>query len=786
MRSSFRQGILRHGKTPEQAFFLQVNGQYVDLISTSSQTIVGFADDTKDYLFTESFTVLQAWGPFTIAQDYWLYWELNKATGVRTFGSTTLLPIVSPTEPVSPVAGQMWFDTSTGSFTSMKMNVYNGASWRNVLRVLVCKMSPASQFLSPIDNSSIETNFIGSQIGAVGNVTINIGALAYDAVGLPIINQSGKFFTTEDSFTSGVPSGASLKINDIILRGQTTANIAEYQVVEFSNYNKFSLASPFNHLDKIYGLVEEDVIIDDFANVVLAGIITNEAWDFSDTINNPSMSGIINSPIYVSTTGELTTDISQTIATQVAIGAVLAKQTILFQPGLFGTIGAGLESAHSDLAGLLDDDHPQYYNQLRGDIRYYTQGTVDTLLNSKVDIAGDTMTGVLVLDADPANPLEAATKQYVDAIPILSAGTNINFVGTVINVKDVAGGGTVDALTWNSQTITIVGSPVPADGDVLTYNSGTWENQTPTGSGLPTSTQQCNILIADGAGGWTELPILELPHPYDISSSSLGTTPDNSTIYKFVSTQKFKLFDYGHKAHFTDGGVPSSVTANTTFTLFINGTQKGIIGLFAGGNTLSSFDIGDGGPNGNTNYSGSLIDVVPGDVITIISPVTADVNMTDVSISLRGFIEPAAADPDLTPSCSIGISFDKDSSIDEFYNKSFDTMTVTYTGSISYVEWSVPGFVDTGDWPPSIDGDIYSKNSSGFQRHSIEIPGVGSLVDFDDGSMYQQTTTFTSPDISNYQTHYTTDKYVMVRCTAFGPAGIATDTAWVFVPAISS
>jgi hypothetical protein len=32
-----------------------------------------------------------------------------------------------------------------------------------------------------------------------------------------------------------------------------------------------------------------------------------------------------------------------------------------------------------------------------------------------VDVAGDTMTGPLVLDDDPANPLEAATKQYVDA-----------------------------------------------------------------------------------------------------------------------------------------------------------------------------------------------------------------------------------------------------------------------------------------------------------------------------------------------------------------------------------
>ncbi len=33
-----------------------------------------------------------------------------------------------------------------------------------------------------------------------------------------------------------------------------------------------------------------------------------------------------------------------------------------------------------------------------------------------VNVSGDTMTGPLVLPADPSNPLEAATKRYVDAI----------------------------------------------------------------------------------------------------------------------------------------------------------------------------------------------------------------------------------------------------------------------------------------------------------------------------------------------------------------------------------
>lgn len=57
-------------------------------------------------------------------------------------------------------------------------------------------------------------------------------------------------------------------------------------------------------------------------------------------------------------------------------------------------IGSALEfvnpttgiTAHSGLTGLGDDDHPQYHNDTRGDIRYYLQSQVDTFLLNKSDI----------------------------------------------------------------------------------------------------------------------------------------------------------------------------------------------------------------------------------------------------------------------------------------------------------------------------------------------------------------------------------------------------------------
>jgi hypothetical protein len=40
---------------------------------------------------------------------------------------------------------------------------------------------------------------------------------------------------------------------------------------------------------------------------------------------------------------------------------------------------------HGALTGLTDDDHTQYHNDTRGDIRYYTKAQVDTSLSGKSD-----------------------------------------------------------------------------------------------------------------------------------------------------------------------------------------------------------------------------------------------------------------------------------------------------------------------------------------------------------------------------------------------------------------
>lgn len=82
-----------------------------------------------------------------------------------------------------------------------------------------------------------------------------------------------------------------------------------------------------------------------------------------------------------------------TEAVQDAVGATLvaganvsivyndiANQIIISATG--GGGGGGGVSDHGELDGLGDDDHTQYHNDARGDLRYYTKGQVDALIDA--------------------------------------------------------------------------------------------------------------------------------------------------------------------------------------------------------------------------------------------------------------------------------------------------------------------------------------------------------------------------------------------------------------------
>jgi hypothetical protein len=51
--------------------------------------------------------------------------------------------------------------------------------------------------------------------------------------------------------------------------------------------------------------------------------------------------------------------------------------------------GGGGATDHGALTGLADDDHTQYHNDSRGDVRYYTKAQVDAIIAALPSGGGD-------------------------------------------------------------------------------------------------------------------------------------------------------------------------------------------------------------------------------------------------------------------------------------------------------------------------------------------------------------------------------------------------------------
>jgi hypothetical protein len=95
-----------------------------------------------------------------------------------------------------------------------------------------------------------------------------------------------------------------------------------------------------------------------------------------------------------------------------------------------------------------------------------------------VDTAGDTMTGALTLNADPTNPLHAATKQYVD---VSSQGFSFKNAVRVVSTTNVATTGllTIDGVTLVAgNRVLLAGQTTPAQNGIYVAAAGAWTRAT--------------------------------------------------------------------------------------------------------------------------------------------------------------------------------------------------------------------------------------------------------------------------------------------------------------------
>lgn len=305
MRIPFRQGIVQCNLSS----FLNVTSSYVDLLATVTPFVVTIAGGTTDYVHVEHQDVLSAWGPIPANTDTWLYIDVNKRTGIRTFGFTLTAPWVSSSAPSNPAANSAWYDTQAHI-----CKVWSGTEWVTKARVYIAKLDNSAITVSLSDRAP---SFIGTQVG--DNSVVYAGQILFGATNLPIKDEAGAFITTEDKLRTRILSTADVKAAGLVTEAIAEQNLARYTIVRFSDFGKIIHATAQTvALPGQFGIIESDTVIGAVVNVVTDGVISNIDWDWTPFG--------VNTLLYCDDAGALTT--TQSVPSQVPVATVIDKHSI--------------------------------------------------------------------------------------------------------------------------------------------------------------------------------------------------------------------------------------------------------------------------------------------------------------------------------------------------------------------------------------------------------------------------------------------------------------------------
>lgn len=438
----FRQGIIAYPTSSGLQRFLEFSDGFVGINAADGRTDVTFANGDENYLHNETTSISAAWGPITPNVDAWLYWNLNGLTAQRTFGVTYVQPVVSSTVPPSPANDLHWFDTIHNI-----MRVYTSGKWVTRIRTFACKINNAT--ISPMGSGVINRPFAGTQVGIQG-VNIPVGRIIVDDQGQPIRKQNGQLFTTEDEFfINGSPIN-TIRLEANVFQAQAVENIAKYQPVKFVDFGKVALATYNDTYTTTIAMAMEDIIGGDIGTLCMQGVISSPDWNWP-VVGKPlwihgSIPGLlVDYDPHVQSAGTYK-------VAKPPVGRVVSQSSIFFDQGLGGkgdkgdTGDATVPLATTTVFGIsklsvdatdpanpivvtdndprnFNDRYPLPHNQAATTIipsptgiltGVNLQQTLQIINDSFVKRTGDSMTGYLILSADPAQDMHASTKHYVD------------------------------------------------------------------------------------------------------------------------------------------------------------------------------------------------------------------------------------------------------------------------------------------------------------------------------------------------------------------------------------
>ena len=545
----FRQGIVDYDTTTFP-FLASGGGSIISLEIGTRPITLTVAQLTNNYTFQETANVNNAWTGLNPTGTSWLYWDFNSATLVRTFGFTTLRPVAQATAPLSPVTGQMWYNTST-----FHNYVYQFGGWTEVLRVLAAEYignaAPPFRFISEGDQPPLAVHvpdFRGTQIG-VNQVNVATGFPLYDFNGVVIRQSNGTFLTTEsEMFAQGAAiTGVRLESNVYTAFSSDVSTIPAYGIVADQPTGLFQLGSYNDAGTTAIGMALQDIPAGGSGAILLEGTITNVLWNWSGhigqllwisgdtpgtlTFTDPHLSNPITYPVEQSPVARvLSTDsiiFLQGIGTKgppgsPGGGSSVVPATPLVQGVVFLSTDGGL-FPHPPNTVIADGD-PRLTNArlaTTNSILAATNITVTPDLPSgttapnvqlalqalglnKLNLTGGSMTGNLILNADPTVPFQAATKNYVDNLVTTASSKAVQISGsTMTGPLILSGNPTVPLQAATKQYVDNIAQGFTFQAAVKAATTG---NLVAIYAGTPnyTLTEIGNgALVIDGVNTWT-------------------------------------------------------------------------------------------------------------------------------------------------------------------------------------------------------------------------------------------------------------------------------------------
>lgn len=487
-----------------------------------------------------------------------------------------------------------WFDTK-----NMTHKVWKGTYWAEVLRVFAVHITHGGSSVFP--HTIAHGTTLGTQIG--NTASARSGRIMFDEDSNTIRRDNGTFFTTEDQFFSNASRVDAIRLESNVARAQFEIDnaVAAFTPVAWVGEGKCRVARYDDIGNTVIGILTEDVMKNEVGGVVIQGVVTNPAWNWSSS--NPSYNYIrVGDPLWIEDGAFVPYDPHALNGVEypngrVPVARILSSDTIIFEQGLGGKGDRGpagsldnLPDASYEVQGGVflsldpevaeepiavgDNDYrllssyphtPTAHNHAATSVQFAPAGNItnenaqlaiEELDFIKLSKSGGTMTGPLTLEALPTQPMHAASKEYVDGL--VSGLLWLDPIDIVNLISyDTATPPTNAAYSdayivpSNPTGAWALGNPQGIQtGDLVIWSGATWERVGPlSNTGYRFGIAMTSGTSAKGSLSGHDHEILVVPNGTNLANVTFEVPVDGNAVYvdDEISKYAFKQFAYSIK-----------------------------------------------------------------------------------------------------------------------------------------------------------------------------------------------------------------------------------------------